>query len=235
MLDDLLKPENYLPEMKGIAGVLQGRNMREGYQRAWGLAHGDLAFQIGADPDFYECVAPVRGRCITDENRLKNLFLLFKFFLPRLRDRGHIIEFGCYRGGAAIFMAQLAARFLPGVHVFALDTFGGMPETTDLDAHHQGDFIEANLADAEAARDALGIDNLTFVKGLFQETAQSVLRDARTISLAHIDCDIHSGVVYSYDAVRPYMVPGGYVVFDDATQASCQGATAAVEEYVIQR
>src|SRR4051794_926503 len=159
MRDERLEYQDYLPQMAGIAAVFQGRNMREGYQRAWGLAHGDLAFQIGADPDFYECVAPVRGRCITDESRLKNLFLLFKFFLPRLRNRGHVIEFGSYRGGAAIFMAQLAARFLPGLHVFALDTFGGMPETSNLDAHEMGDFAEADLADAEAARDALGIDN----------------------------------------------------------------------------
>jgi len=31
------------------------------------------------------------------------------------------------------------------------------------------------------------------------------------------------------------MVPGGYIVFDDATTSSCIGATAVVEDDVIRR
>jgi hypothetical protein len=51
--------------------------------------------------------------------------------------------------------------------------------------------------------------------------------------LVHIDCDIYSAVKYSYQVCKPFMVPMGYYVFDDATSGTCIGATEAVEECVI--
>jgi len=53
--------------------------------------------------------------------------------------------------------------------------------------------------------------------------------------LAHIDCDIQPAVTYSWDRINSYTVPGGYVVFDDATEASCLGATEVVERELIQK
>ncbi len=35
--------------------------------------------------------------------------------------------------------------------------------------------------------------------------------------------------------VKPVMVPGGYLVFDDATYSSCLGATEAVESLLVRR
>ncbi|MGD0002035.1 MAG: hypothetical protein ABSE21_18210, partial [Bryobacteraceae bacterium] len=55
------------------------------------------------------------------------------------------------------------------------------------------------------------------------------------VLLAHIDCDIQSAVAYAYDAVKPRMAEGGYIVFDDAHSPSCLGATEAVEDLVIRR
>ena len=81
----------------------------------------------------------------------------------------------------------------------------------------------------------LGLDNLHFIKGLFENTADAVLANAAPISLAHIDCDIFSAVKYSYECVKEKMVPGGYFVFDDATVSSCIGATEVVEDLLIRR
>jgi predicted O-methyltransferase YrrM len=57
-----------------------------------------------------------------------NIYLLIRFFLPKL-EFGHIVEFGSYKGASAMFMAKLAQKYLPGVEVYALDTFSGMPAT----------------------------------------------------------------------------------------------------------
>ncbi len=62
-----------------------------------------------------------------------------------------------------------------------------------------------------------------------------MLERAGKVALAHIDCDILPSVRYSYEAVRPHMVEGGYLVFDDATMSSCIGATEAVEDLLIRR
>ena len=212
-----------------------GRSVYEGYQRGWGLEFGNLRAEIAKDPDYQDALKYATGRTLLESNRLMNLFLLVKFYLPRL-PAGHIIEYGSYRGGSAFFMAALARKFLPAAQVYALDTFGGMPPTNQaVDAHGAGDFADTNLDELLAAKRTFGLDNIQFVKGLFSTTAPGVLAQAKTIALAHIDCDIYDAVKYSYEVTKNHMVPLGYIIFDDATVSSCIGATEAVEEVVIQR
>jgi len=134
-------------------------------------------------------------------------------------------------------MAHVTHKLYPGkVKVFGLDTFEGMPETDiSVDAHKGGDFSDANFDELQKVVQDSGLPNITFVKGLFEETAPELLKKNGPIALAHIDCDIRSAVAYSYEVVKPYMLPGGYYVFDDATTPSCIGATEVVEELVIRR
>jgi Macrocin-O-methyltransferase (TylF) len=212
-----------------------GRNLSEGYQRGCGLEFGDLSEKISADPDYLDATEYCGARSVVRVDRLMNLFLLMKFFLPRIA-RGHIIEYGSYRGGSAFFLAALARKFLPGAQIYALDTFSGMPATDGgVDAHRQGDFSKTSFEELLRARSEHGLDNLHFVRGLFAETAPQVLRQAERIALAHIDCDIYESVRYAYDSCKDYFVSQGYIVFDDSTSSSCLGATEAVEKFVIQR
>jgi hypothetical protein len=228
--------DDYLPALAGVRKELRGgRSVYEGYQRSWGLEFGDLKSRVLSDPDYQSAMALARSRSVVLLERSMNLFLLVKFFLPRL-PFGHIVEFGSFRGGSAMFMAALAARFLPGANVYALDTFAGMPETDSaIDAHAAGDFADTNIAEIQAAIETTGLKNIHLVKGLFQDTAPALLPQVGSIILSHIDCDIYSAVKYSYDVSKPFMVPMGYYVFDDATVSSCIGATEAVESCVFGR
>jgi predicted O-methyltransferase YrrM len=214
--------------------VRKGRCPQDGHDRGWGLEFGNHREAIEADPDFRRAITRAEGRTVVTRDRLRNLFLLIARYLPSLPP-GHIIEFGSYRGGSAFFMAELAAKYLPGTMVYALDTFAGMPSTdSGIDRHSPGD-LQADFAEAAAAKDQFGLTNLRLIKGPFNETAPSILEEAGSLRLAHIDCDIYDSVLYAYDACRRFMVPGGYLVFDDATAPSCLGATEAVEEAVIRR
>ena len=132
-------------------------------------------------------------------------------------------------------MAFLADALGLPCHVYGLDTFSGMPRTTkNLDMHSQGDFSDLSLEELICEIEKLNISNLTFVKGLFEHTAEQTLRKSGTILLAHIDCDIYSAVKFAYQTVKPYMAKtGGYTVFDDPLHGSCLGAFQAVEETVI--
>lgn len=228
--------DNYLPVIAGIPKALRaGRSIYEGYQRGWGLECGNLRQEIAQDRDYCEAFKFAEGRSVTTLDRLMNLFLLLKFYLPRL-PFGHIVEYGAYRGGSSFFMAALAAKFLPGVDVYALDTFEGMPQTDKtVDAHSAGDFSIVDFEEILRTKDQLGLKNLHLVKGLFSETAPRVLAEAKSIMLAHIDCDIYEAVKYSYLASKPYMVAMGYYVFDDSVVSSCIGATEAVEALVIRQ
>ncbi|MBI2994955.1 MAG: class I SAM-dependent methyltransferase [Gammaproteobacteria bacterium] len=227
--------EDYLPEMRVAKGVRKGRNVYEGYQRGWGIEFGPLREKVRNDPLYAAAMAVSQARTILMEDHRMNLFLLIRFFLPNI-ERGDIIEFGAYRGGNAIFMAHVAKALDLGIAVHALDTFEGMPETDKaVDAHSKGDFSKVDFDELAGYVKSIGLDNLRLHRGLFADTFEGVRREAGTFSLAHIDCDTYPSVKFSYDTVKPHMVDGGYIVFDDATVSSCIGATEAVEEEVIRR
>lgn len=227
---------DYLPEFVTINKSLRNnRSIYDGYVRGWGIQFGELRDNARQDPLYREALALARGRTIISEENRINLFLILKFYLANL-PFGHIVEFGSYKGGNAVFMAYIVDKLYPGVKVYALDTFSGMPATdANVDAHKKGDFSDVDLDELRTYAEKKGVTNLLFVKGLFSDTAPDLLKDVKHVALAHIDCDIYSAVADSYEIVKPYMVPGGYMVFDDATVSSCLGATEAVETLVIRR
>ena len=184
---------NYLPALAGVRDELRGgRSVYEGYQRSWGLEFGDLKSRVLADPDYQDAMSVAESRSVLLLERSINLFLLVKFFLPRL-PFGHIVEYGSFRGGSAMFMAALAERFLPGANVYALDTFVGMPETdAAIDAHSAGDFADTNIAEIQAAVDKAGLRIYTLLRACFRTLrppfcpgwAQSFLPTSIVISTA---------------------------------------------------
>jgi hypothetical protein len=228
--------DSYLPQISGMnKNIRKGRNVYEGYQRGWGLQYSDLREKVLNDPLYHEALKLAECRTIVAELRRMNIFLILKYFLPRI-ERGHIIEFGSYLGGNAIFMAIVADKIIPGTKVYGLDSYEGLPITDkNVDAHNKGDFADVNLDELFSYVDKIGVKNLDLCKGYFEDTASLILKEAKKISLAHIDCDILSSVQYSYEVVKPYMVDGGYIVFDDATDSSCMGATEVVEDQLIRR
>jgi hypothetical protein len=217
------------------SGIVKGRSIEDGYTRGWGLQYGDLLQKVLGDPLYIEGTRLIRGRSVQEVEKRANIFLLLKFYIPKLPP-GDIIEFGSFRGASAIFIAKICAELGIESRVWALDTFSGMPKTEkDADAHNAGDFRNTNLEELQNYSQRCGLGNLHWVQGLFEETAEGVLAKSRKMVLAHIDCDIRSAVQYSYNVVKDRMVDGGYIVFDDATASSCLGATEVVEDEVIRR
>ncbi len=221
-------------------GLRKGRSIRDGYARGWGLEFGELRNSVLDDPIYREAMELAQGRTIQAENCRMNLFLLAKYFLPRIVDEstgGSIVEFGSYRGGSAIFLASVCRSLGLNVKVFGLDTFEGMPPTDKgVDAHNAGDFAGVDLNELRAYVQNSGLsDHLEFVAGIFEATAPALLTRIPPLLLAHIDCDVYNSVAFAWDVVGPYMANGGYVAFDDAHVSSCLGATEAVEDLAIRR
>lgn len=227
---------SYLPTLTGMARSMhKGRCAYDGSQRGWGLQFGNLKSAVLADELYQAAFSCSQGRTIMSEANRMNIFLLMRFFLQQI-PFGHIVEYGSYRGGNAIFMAYIAKRLYPGMKIFAMDTYEGMPETDKaIDMHNKGDFRDADFDSLLSYKDTLDLDNLILVKGLFEETNTRVMDEAQNVCLTHIDCDIAPAVRFAYENVRPHMVKGGYYVFDDALVSSCLGATEVVEDLVIKR
>jgi hypothetical protein len=213
----------------------RGRNIRAGYQRGWGLQFGDLIGEIHQDPLYAKAVKLARNRTVVSEQNRMNIYLILRFGFEGLPP-GHIVEFGTYRGGNALFMAAVCKELHPEMKIYAFDTFEGMPVTDpSRDAHRAGDFKDAGYNELVEVIGREKLDNLVLVRGLFEDTAPNALKDIGNVRLNHIDCDIYSAVKYSYDISRDHMVDGGYWVFDDSLYSSCIGAMDAVEETLIQR
>jgi hypothetical protein len=226
-----------LPRVDWVApGVRKGRVPREGYMRGWGIQYKDVRDAVRADPIYRDALALANGRSVMAEDNRINLFLILRHFVSAI-PFGHIVEFGSYRCGNAMFMARVLQRMGSAARVYALDTFAGMPATdASIDAHSAGDFRDVSVDEIRAAMASAGVDNVDLVQGRFEDTAAPLMqRLGQSVALAHIDSDIYSAIATAYDAVRPHMVRGGYYVFDDATVSSCLGATEAVEELVVRR
>lgn len=216
------------------AGVRGGRNPRDGYDRSCGLKYRGLVQKISEQPDFQEAAAIAHGRSIVSPDRLMNLYMLIRLYLPKI-GAGQIVEYGSFKGGSAMFMAKLAQRYLPNTKVYGLDTFQGLPApNSEIDGLPAGEFA-SSYDEVTGAAKAAGLDNLHFVRGLFSDTAPAILQEAGKLAMIHIDCDLYEPVSYAYEISKPFMVPGGYLVFDDATEGSCLGATEAVESLLIRR
>jgi hypothetical protein len=208
-----------------------GRNINAGYIRGVGVQSGNLIPAIRAERDYAAALAASRGRSVVNEHCLLNLFLIIKYG----SWTGSIIEFGSYNGGSALFLAELAKRLRPGVKVFALDTFEGMPPTNaSLDHHAAGDFKDAAYDDMIRLRDESGLTNLVVLKGLFQDTVVHIPAADCRIGLAHIDCDIYESVAFSTRWAKLHAATGAYFVFDDPLYSTCIGAMQAVEEELVQ-
>ncbi len=223
-----------LPDLGISPGVRGGRSPRDGYQRGWGLQFGGVKAIVEAEPLYRHALDNIGLPTWVSPEKRANIYLIATRFLPKLASQT-IIEFGTYKGGNALFMALVMREIAPEAKVYALDTFAGMPKVDkSIDAHSAGDFHDTSLEDLNRRIDELGLTNIVPVKGLFQDTFET-LPPTTSFGLAHIDADIYSAVKYAQDVVWPRMTAGGYVVYDDADVSSCIGATQAVEEMIMEK
>jgi hypothetical protein len=168
-------------------------------------------------------------------HRMMNIFMIIACHFDQIADH-HIVEFGSYRGGSALFMAHLLKRLWPEASLWSHDTFSGMPQTDNMsDLHTRGDFYEADLAGFRRIRAEAGLDALQIRPGLVQDTFPDPAQQGLRFGLAHFDMDIYEPTLMAQQAAWDLMTPGGYYVYDDATVSSCIGATQAVEELIRSR
>jgi hypothetical protein len=213
----------------------KGRNPFDGLVRGYGIDQANVEELCDGDQDFINAVNISWQRTYLDKSKIMNLYMLLRFYLPNI-SFGHIVEFGSYKGGSAIFLASIAKKFLPDVKVIGFDTFTGMPETDlTIDAHFEGELLDTDFDGLNKYVEECNLTNLRFVKGKFEDTAETFLQNIGPVALVHIDCDIYSSITYCYTAIKKYFVNGAYIVFDDCLYSHCLGAFEAVEEVLIKQ
>ncbi len=134
---------------------------------------------------------------------------------------GDIAEVGVYKGGTARLITQST-----GKKVFLFDTFDGMPDVSDKDLHHKGDFADTSISHV----DSLLTGHYALYKGIFpRQNAEYV--EFRKFSFVHLDVDIYDSVKECLEFFVPRMVKGGVILLDDYLEPNCPGAKLATDEF----
>jgi tetratricopeptide (TPR) repeat protein len=116
---------------------------------------------------------------------------------------GLLLEFGVFHGRSANFLAERTERTVHG-----FDSFVGLPEDWS-EAERRGSYSTHGLLPPVRA-------NVRLHPGWFEHTVPPFLAEARQpVALAHIDCDLYSSTRTVLEAMRPFLVEGSVLVFDD--------------------
>jgi O-methyltransferase len=131
----------------------------------------------------------------------------------RLGVSGAVVEFGMFKGGTTLFMAEVARRLGRDWPVIGFDTFAGFPpRRSALDMYDHPDCVFTDLDAVRALAEPRGI---RIVAGDIVETAQTLR--GRDVVLSFVDTDNYSSAAAALDVVEGQTVVGGAVVFDHFT------------------
>lgn len=135
---------------------------------------------------------------------------------------GAYAEFGCF-GGRTFTLAHGAAKLVGhDAHLWAFDSFEGLPASDDpRDAHvgwiegamamSERDFVDQCVARGMAAQD------FTTVKGFYSDTLRDGAPGPRPdrVCFAYVDCDLYSSTADVLRFLAPRLCNGAIVAFDD--------------------
>jgi hypothetical protein len=145
---------------------------------------------------------------------------------------GDVIETGCWRGGASIFMrAVLNAYGVADRTVWVADSFEGLPPPDEArypqdagDHHHTIRFLAVSLEEVQRNFQKYGLlDNqVKFLKGWFKDTLPTA--PIKQLAVIRLDGDMYESTMDGLNNLYPKLSPGGFVIVDDYVLKNCKAA-----------
>lgn len=133
---------------------------------------------------------------------------------------GSVAELGVYKGGTLKAMAEA----VPEKTCYGFDTWKGMP----AESWKEGESLKVgDLADVSFSNIAKRLpDNCKLVRGVFPQSAQKI---NEKFCFAHVDMDLEKSTEDAIEWLRPRMVSGGLIVFDDWHEITTPGVAKAIK------
>jgi len=158
------------------------------------------------------------------DQRINHLITVLK----ELDDKGipgDLIETGCWRGGACIFMRAILDEIgNKDRKVYVADSFDGVPKP-DLEhypidsysTHYQSAWLKASLGGVKENFAKYGYldDRTVFLPGWFKDTLPGLKPASGKWALLRLDGDIYESTIQALDALYGDLSDGGYVIIDD--------------------
>jgi O-methyltransferase len=177
----------------------------------------------------------VQPYTLVGPERLHNLFNLARR-IEAEHIPGDVIECGVYKGGTAAILARLATQSKMGRTVWLLDSFQGMPPTTDSDGDAAMEWIGKLSTSPDEVKEVLklagaDLDRVRIVPGFFEETFKEIT--IPRVALLNLDCDWYESVRLCLHKFYDSVVTGGFISIDD--YGYWPGCKLAVDEFFDQR
>jgi hypothetical protein len=117
------------------------------------------------------------------------------------------LEFGVSKGKSMQWWCRENTN--DSSHFYGFDTFEGIPENWGTKA--KGSY--SNHGNIPVVNDP----RCTFIKGLFQESLFSFLKEheLKNRLVIHLDADLYSSTLFCLFAMLPYLKPGDILIFDE--------------------
>ncbi|GAA3537560.1 hypothetical protein GCM10022222_21480 [Amycolatopsis ultiminotia] len=181
-------------------------------------------------------------------HQLADLLTMDALYREFLEIPGVIMEFGVLHGR---HLATLAA--LRGIHepynsfrrIIGFDTFTGFPDLSELDQvspsaavgrfavpENEVDHLREVLAAHEAGDPVSHVERTFVVQGDVRETVPRYLADnpETVIGMAFFDLDLYEPTREVFEAIRPHLVKGSVIAFDELGHPRWPGVTTALRE-----
>jgi hypothetical protein len=148
---------------------------------------------------------------------------LFDLIIEQVADQDVLyLEFGVFRGDSMRYWSRRLRN--PHAKLHGFDSFEGLPEAWNIDSP-QGHFS------TNGAIPMIEDPRVRFYKGWFNETlpGYQVLPHERLA--LDMDADLYSSTIYVLKTLKPFIVPGTYIYFDEF--ADKQNELRAFSEFVV--
>ena len=132
--------------------------------------------------------------------------------------KGDIIECGVWRGGFSIFLADTFKKKT----IWVADSYEGFQPLATANFEYNGERHQPSydtaisLEEVKSNFEKFGIDlnRINFLKGFVKDTLPT--SGIKDISLLRVDVDAYSATLEVLEELYDKVVPGGFVIFDDA-------------------
>jgi O-methyltransferase len=152
-------------------------------------------------------------------------------------------EFGCH-SGRTFSAAVRAARYLKmkNAQFFAFDSFQGLPETSHAeDGYFKSGTFSTGVDEFHRLvrrLSGLSLDRKNIIEGFYEKSLTAQLQsNMPKAGVIHIDVDLYSSTVEVLKFIKPLMVVGTVLVFDDwycFPPGTNKGEARALKEFCLE-
>ena len=177
---------------------------------------------------------------VESDEKFKYIHILEAVNYIRVAELPNVFfEFGCH-SGRTYSAALLASKFLNfELENFAFDSFEGLPET---DIEEDGIFRTGSFCTSKSdflkivkQKTGLDLDNDHIIKGFYSDSLTTELLERMPkVGMVHIDVDLYSSTMEVLEFIKPLLVVGTVLIFDDwycFPPGANKGEMRAVKEF----